>query len=290
MLRDFIKTIEENELEVYGIRVIKDGKRIAGHDFRPLSRHPIYSATKSFTSTAVGLALEEKKIDLEDSILTYVEELLPKDCPTEVKDNLNKITIKRLLMMSVSGYPFRPEGEDWLTYSLSIQLKNVENIAFHYSNIPAYLVGVILERALGQKLYDYLTPRLFEPLEIIHPDYMLCPQGHFYGASGMKLTVDELSRLGILYLQQGEWKGKQLLSPEWVREATAKQIETREGGYGYFFWRSRENGYRISGKWGQCCYVFPQKRLVIAYLSNLQDDGKSKLVSNCIYESIYHRL
>lgn len=290
MLKELIKTIERNHLEVYGVRVIQDGKLIASHDFKPVSRYPIYSATKSFTSTAVGLALAETKLSLEDSILNYLEEDLPETCSVEIKENLSKIAVKRLLTMSVSGYPFRPEGEDWLTYSLTVNLKDVDRIVFDYSNIPAYLVGVIIEKVVGQKLYEYLKPRLFEPLGINNPEYRLCPSGHFYGASGMRLTVEELSRLGQLYLQQGTWNGKQLFSQEWAGEATAKQIETSEGGYGYFFWRCQENGYRISGKWGQRCYVFPDKRLVITYLGNLQLDGESNILSHCMYESIYHRL
>jgi CubicO group peptidase (beta-lactamase class C family) len=290
MLNEFINTITNSNLEVHGITILQDSKLIACHDFIPVARHPIYSATKSFTSTALGIAMDETNISLEDNLLKYFEEDLPKDCTREMLENLSKITIKRLLTMSVYGYPFRPEGNDWLCYSLSVQLKDVEKEVFDYSNIPAYLVGVIVEKVVGQNLLTYLKPRLFEPLGIIDPECQVCPSGHFYGASGMYLTVEELAKLGQLYLRKGMWNGKQLLSSQWVQEATNKQIETREGGYGYFFWRCADNGYRISGKWGQRCYVYPDKNLVIAYLSNLYKDEDSKVVSRYVHEYIYSQL
>jgi CubicO group peptidase (beta-lactamase class C family) len=289
VLELFVDRIIEKKLELYGINIKQEGRLVGSHNFIPRVRHPIYSATKSFTSTAVGLAIEEKLLSQEDEILKYLEEDLPEDIPTETKNNLAKLTIKRLLTMSVPGYPFRPEGEDWLSFALSVPLSHVEREAFHYSNIPAYLVGVIVEKAVKQNLMDYLKPRLFEPLGITEPSCCFCPGGHFYGASGMSLTVEELSRLGQLYLQLGEWNGKQLLSPTWVEEATGKQIETREGGYGYYFWRCPDNGYLISGKWGQRCYVFPEKKLVITYMGNLQDNHDSEYVSKCMYETIYDK-
>lgn len=289
MLQELIKLISERQLQVYGIRVIQGGRLIGSYDFAPYERYPIYSATKSFTSTAVGLAMEESNLSLEDNILKYFEEDLPKDCSTAIKDNLEKITLKRLLTMSVNGYPFRPEGEDWLTYSLTLPLTEVDTEVFAYSNIPAYLTGVIVEKVVGLKLSDYLEKRVLTPLGINNAEFLSCPKGHTYGASGMRLTVDELARLGLLYLQQGQWKGKRILSAHWVQEATAKQINCKEGGYGYFFWRCQENGYQISGKWGQRCFIFPDKELVIAYLGNLQDNMDRRYLSQCIYETIVSR-
>ncbi len=290
MLKEFIKTVTENNLEVYGIRVMQDGRTIANHDFGPTNRHPIYSITKSITSTAVGIALNETNLSLDDSILKHLEEDIPEDCPTEIVDNLNIITIKRLLTMSVSGYPFRPEGENWLTYSLTVPLQSAEKRVFDYSNIPAYLVGVIVEKVVKQNLIEYLRPRLFEPLGIIDPVYQLCPSGHFYGGSGMYLTVEELSKVGQLYLQQGSWNGRIIIPSEWVREATRKQIDTREGGYGYFIGRCPNNGYRMSGKAGQRCFVVPDKNLVVACLSNLQGNEETSIVDQCILETVIGRL
>jgi CubicO group peptidase (beta-lactamase class C family) len=324
LLKEFIDKVREQNWNIYGIEVFKDGRVIGRHDFVPEARHPIYSATKSFTSTALGIAAREGLISVDEPILKYLEQELYKE-PQEVvhkelqeglhqelhmefqegfhqelhqelqeglhqkvHNNLHKecsrefspeslealkLPVKRFLTMSVTGYPFRPEGPDWMQYSLSCKVGNPEP-RFHYSNIPAYLVGAAVENAVGGNLYDYLTSRLFEPLGIDKPVCRYSPEGHFYGASGMELTVHELSLLGQLYLQKGMYGGKRILSEAWVTEATDLQIMNREGGYGYYFWKYN-GGYGICGKNGQRCYVFPDKNLMITFLSDLPRESEA---------------
>lgn len=237
------------------------------------TRFPIYSATKTFTSTAAGIAAREGKFSVEAPLFDYVKNLVPTYATEHQKEILKKLTIERLLTMSVKGYPFRPEGDNWLEYSLLFPLEDVEPREFSYSNISAYLVGVALEQAVGEHLVSYLTPRLFEPFEIYNPVYGSCPSGHFYGASQMELTVAELGRLGQLYLNLGQWKGERILTEDWVKEATSVKTPCREGGYGYFIWKY-EDGYRISGKWGQRCFVFPETGLTVTYLSDMQSGSE----------------
>lgn len=190
---------------------------------------------------------------------------------------------KRVYIVAVKGYPFRTESEDWLTEALLCPLTDVEAPEFNYSNIPAYLVGVALEKAVGEHLAAFLTPRLFEPLEIHNPVYGNCPAGHFYGASQMELTVEELGRLGLLYLKKGEWNGTRILTEEWVMEATSVKTACREGGYGYFIWKYKD-GFRITGKWGQRCFVFPDTGITATYLSDMQQQSEdlTAAVMECI--------
>ena len=186
--------------------------------------------------------------------------------------------------MSVPGYPFRPSGESWLRDSLSIPLPDAAEPAFHYSNISAYLVGVAAANALGEDLYDYLQRRLFSPLNIIDPPYARCPDGYFYGASSMELTVNELSRIGMLLANGGTYAGKRLISEKYVKEATSVQQMNREGGYGYFIWKYKD-GFSINGKWKQKCYVLPDKSLMVTFLSNIQDkcDGLTASMEKNIF-------
>ena len=258
-----VRKLEEKRFPVHGIELFLDGTVIAKRSFQADVRYPVYSATKSVTSTAVGLAVAEGKMQLQDPLAAY----LPSSALAQMREAQRtafvRLPIPRFLTMSIPGYPFRPEGSDYLAYS----------------NIPAYLTGVAVANAVGMHLADYLRPRLFAPLGIQDPVFQDSPEGYFYGASGMQLTVHELSLLGQLYLQQGNWQGSQLLSKEWVREATSCQITNREGGYGYYFWRYGA-GFRISGKWGQRCLIFPKGSrctdgsvyahdLMITYLSDL---------------------
>jgi len=267
---ELVESIEKNHWPVFGLEIRKNGKLMYSYGDTGEGRYPIYSATKSFVSTAAGIAVKEGMFSVKESVYEYLKSEVPAYATSAQKETLKKLTIERLMTMSVKGYPFRPEGDDWLTYSLLYPLTDAETSEFNYSNIPAYLVGVALEKATGEHLAEYLKPRLFEPLGILKPVYTNCPTGHFYGASGMELTVEELGRLGELYLYGGEWNGDRILTEEWVREATSVKTSCREGGYGYFIWKYKD-GFRITGKWGKRCFVFPKIGVVITYLSDMQE-------------------
>lgn len=281
--RNLIATIEQNHWTVYGLEIRKNGELLRAYGGTKDTRYPIYSATKSFVSTAAGIAVKEGKFSVQESIYEYLKSEVPVYATATQKETLKKLTIERLMTMSVKGYPFRPEGEDWLTYSLLYPLEDAETPEFNYSNIPAYLVGVALENAVGEHLAEYLTPRLFELLEINNPVYGNCPAGHFYGASQMELTVEELGRLGQLYLNKGTWNGECILTEEWVKEATSVKTPCREGGYGYFIWKYKD-GFRITGKWGKRCFVFPKTGMTVTYLSDMQNNSEdlTEAVMKCI--------
>lgn len=305
MYTRLIEKIQTNGYQVHGIEIFRDGELVFTHHFAPDIRYPIYSATKAFTSTAVGLAVAEGKLSVDDPFSAYLEQKYVQYVPTKQREVFAKLPIRRFLTMSVPGYPFRPEGADWLQFALECPVDYEAAPVFDYSNIPAYLAGVAVEHAVGEHLGDYLKSRLFEPLGIQNPVYQKCPTGHFYGASGMELTVHELSLLGQLYLQKGQFQGQQILPEWWVKEATSVQQQNREGGYGYYFWKYGK-GYRISGKWGQRCLIFPAQAdgqeavtdgaenqcsgvpLMITYLSNMQSgSGKvAELIEKYILQSV----
>ncbi len=280
---ELVKTIEQNKWFVYGLEIRKNGELLHAYGDTKQTRYPIYSATKSFVSTAAGIAVKDGAFSVKESIYEYLKSEVPVYATVAQRENLKKLTAERLMTMSVKGYPFRPEGDDWLTYSLLYPLEDVETIEFNYSNIPAYLVGVALEKAVGAHLVPYLTPRLFEPLGIHEPVYGNCPAGHFYGASQMELTVEELGRLGQLHLNKGTWNGERILTEDWVKEATSVKTPCREGGYGYFIWKYKD-GFRITGKWGKRCFVFPKTGIAVTYLSDMQNNSEdlTDAVMKCI--------
>lgn len=265
----FVEDIKTNNWNVFGVEVYVDGKLLHSYGDTTDTRYPIYSATKTITSITVGMAADEGKLDINKSILEYLPPDVVNSMSQKQIEIYKKITTKNLLTMSVSGYPFRPEGESWLVNALNylISLKG----EFSYSNISAYLAGVVASCAVGEDLYQYLDRKLFEPLGIIKPTYERCPDGYFYGASMMELTVHELSKIGLLLYNNGVYEGNRILSEEYVREATKVQQMNREGGYGYFIWKYRD-GYSINGKWKQKCYVLPKEKLVITYLSHIEED------------------
>ena len=148
---------------------------------------------------------------------------------------------------------------------------------FVYNTAATYMLSAILQKLTGQTLLDYLTPRLFDPLGIVGATWETCPRGISTGGFGLNIKTEDIAKFGQLYLQQGAWNGQQLLSPEWIDEATRKHIDNDNvavewrQGYGYQFWRCRHNAYRGDGAFGQFCIVLPEKDLVVAITSGTND-------------------
>ena len=203
-----------------------------------------------------------------------------------LKKAFQKLSIERFLTMSVPNLPFRLQGDDWYSYIENLDADYEAAPDFCYSNICAYLVGVATENAVKKPLMQYMKDKLFDPLEMEIPNYMKDPYGHFYGASGMRLQVKELSKLGILYLQNGRFKNTQVIPVDWIKESSSGKIKNREGGYGYFIWRYH-SGYRISGKWGQRSIVVPEKDIVLTYLSDLQENEQSDKMDVMVKEFLF---
>ena len=211
-------------------------------------------------------------MDLNRSILYYLpHKNVSKMAPVQ-KETFGNITIQRLLTMSVEGFPFRPEGESFLDFALSCEIRNPEERVFAYNNISAYLVGVALSEALGRDPGNFIEEKILRPLQIDRYEYARCPEGYFYGASGMKLTVNELSRIGFILYNGGTYHGERIVSEEYVKQATSIRQMNREGGYGYFFWKYRD-GSSISGKWKQKCYILPKSGIMITFLSDIREDS-----------------
>lgn len=267
----FIKDIKDNNWNVFGVELYKKGELInIWGDTSGL--HEIYSATKGVVSIAVGIAYDEGRIDFDKSILEY----LPKDRINSLSEKqherFEKISVRRLLTMSVKGFPFRPEGEDWLDFSLSADIEPDENW-FNYSNIPVYIICVALTNIFGCDLGEFIEKRIFAPMDITSFEYGRSPEGYFYGASNMLLSVHDLSKFALLLYNKGVYNGTRIVSEEYVNLATSVQMMNREGGYGFYFWRYR-SGFSINGKWKQKCYIIPKQEIIITYLSHIEDDSQ----------------
>jgi CubicO group peptidase (beta-lactamase class C family) len=273
----FTAAIENNAWNVHGVQVYLNGKLL--HQWGDTSGlYPIYSATKSILSIAVGIAADEGRLNLNTPVLEYLpEEAVSRMTPDQQKAYAS-ITLHRLMTMSVRGFPFRPEGESWLAYSLACPLKRPELPVFDYSNIPAYLTGVALTHATGMDAGQLIEERILAPLGITEYRLGRCPDGYFYGASHMELSVESLSKIGLLMANGGQFGGQRIVSEAYVQAATAVQQRNREGGYGYYFWKYRD-GFSINGKWKQKCYVLPKEDLVICYLSHIEEETSDLKVS-----------
>lgn len=274
----FVKDIKDNNWNVFGAEVYQNGE--LKHSYGDTTGlHEIYSATKTVLSVAVGIVYDEGLIDLDRPILDYLPEDKCRALPQKQYDCFKKISVRRLLTMAVKGFPFRPDGApNWLDFSLACEIEDPDRIEFDYSNISPFLIGVALTEILGSDLGEFIEKRIFAPMDITSFKYGRAPEGYFYGASHMLLSVHDMSKFGLLLYNKGVYNGKRIISEEYVSLATSTQQMNKEGGYGFYTWRYR-GGFSIVGKWKQKCYVLPQKGLVITYLAHIEDDSHDLLES-----------
>lgn len=288
-LSSFIQTA--GPLRALGVVVSQNGEQIARHTWDGACRRNVYSASKSFTSAAVGIALKEGLLSLEERLT----EAFPKELPQQVPENLQKATVRDLLTMCL-GQPesflmgdFRPyyPERNWVKLSLAQPFTDPPGTRFVYNNVGPYLAGVLVQRRAGCDLVHYLMPRLFEPMDIQLPTWENDPQGLTFGAGGLFLTLDELHKFGLLYLQNGRWNGKQLVPEAWVAESTKKQADNGGYGYGYLFWGGPQGSFRADGKYGQFSILLRDKNAVVSIVAESRE--AEKLLA-AVFDHIYPQL
>ncbi|MBO4310383.1 MAG: DUF4298 domain-containing protein [Lachnospiraceae bacterium] len=275
----FKKDILKNSWKVYGAEIYEDGELAYSFGDTKENVHPIYSCTKSILAIAVGIALDLNKIDLQKNILYYIPEKYTSGLSDRQKEKWGKISLHRLMTMSVPGFPFRAPDDNYMDFSLNFEDFRVDDNSFEYSNIPAYLVGVALTEALGEDAWEFIKRKILKPLDITDAKCSRCSKGYFYGASGMEMSVNDLSRIGLLLMNGGLYNRQRIVSEEYVKKATSVLQMNREGGYGYYIWKYRD-GFSINGKFKQKCYILPKQKRIITYLADIEDG------SNVLRESM----
>lgn len=276
------------DLNVLGIKVTQNDALIAQWQSEYECRRNVYSAAKSFTSCAVGFAIQEGLLSLDEKLT----DAFPKDLPEHVNENLRKATVRDLLTMclgqehsSLMGDQ-RPlyEEDDWVKLSLAIPFIYEPGTHFVYNNVGPYLAGVLVQRRAGCDLVSYLTPRLFSHLGIKRPTWEIDPLGNTFGAGGLFLTLTELHKFGLFYLNKGKWDGKQLLNENWIAESTKQQTCAP---YGYLFWRGEYNSYRADGKYSQLSIVLPDKNAVVSVVAECR---KGEMLMRSLYDDVIAHL
>lgn len=280
-------------LRALGVVVSQNGKEIARHTWEGACRRNIYSATKSFTSAAVGIAVREGLISLDEKLTDAFAE----DLPEEVSENLQKATVRDLLTMCLGqekGFLMgadRPyyEETNWTKLALAQPFVYEPGTHFVYNNSGPYLAGMLVQRRAGCDLVHYLMPRLFQPMGIQLPTWETDPLGNNFGAGGLFLTLDELHKFGLLYLQEGNWNGKQLVPADWVAESTSKQVENGRDahGYGYLFWGGDKGSFRADGKYGQFTILMRDKNAVVTIVAECRSQHQ---LLRAVFDSIYPQL
>lgn len=292
---DFVKSVDKNINTLHSYMIVRHGNVISEGWWKPEAadkQHILNSLSKSFTSTAIGLAIKEGKLNLDDPLLKF----FPADAPAEPSDNLKAIKVRDLLTMSC-GHDTEPKsvgGAPSVKQFLAHPVLHKPGTHFQYNTMGTYTLSAIITKVTGQTVLDYLKSRLFEPLGIENPKWDSSPEGNSLGGYGLYILTEDIAKFGQLYLQKGKWNGKQLVPEEWVTQATSKQIPNDaeshskigadwKEGYGFQFWQCRHNAYRGDGAGGQLCVVIPDKDVVIAITA---DTGNMQGELDAIWDNL----
>ena len=278
-IRDFVETANRNVDTMHSFMLVRHGHVIAEGWWKPEAAdkpHILHSLSKSFTSTAVGMAVAEGKLSIDDPVTKF----FPDELPAEQSAKLKMMRVRDLLTMS-TGHQEEPKftpDTRWVKSFLAHPVPHKPGAHFQYNSPATYMCSAIVQKVTGEKVVDYLKPRLFEPLGIENPEWAESPQGVSVGGWGLKVKTEDIAKFGQLYLQKGQWNGKQLIPASWVEMATSKQVSNGsdpskdwDQGYGFQFWRCRHNAFRGDGAFGQFCVVIPEQDAVVAITANCKD-------------------
>ncbi|HRE79598.1 MAG TPA: serine hydrolase [Opitutaceae bacterium] len=282
---DWIQNLEERVDAVHSIMIVRHGHVIAEGWWAPYTAsdpHMMFSLSKSFASTGIGLAVTEGKLSVDDTVLSF----FPDEAPSAPSAQLQAMRVRDLLTMSTGqhedtlrSFPYS-SSESLVKTFLALPVAHKPGTHFVYNTPASFMLSAIVQKVTGQTLLDYLKPRLFAPLGIENPTWEASRLGVSMGGYGLSVRTEDIARFGQLYLQQGQWEGRSLLPASWVELATAKQTSNGsspnsdwEQGYGFQFWRCRHGVYRGDGAHGQYCIVMPAYDTVIAITSGTRDMG-----------------
>lgn len=284
-LVEFVQALEQKVDAVHSFMLVRHGHVVAEGWWAPYAAHEphmMFSLSKSFTATAIGLAVAEKRLSIDDPVLSF----FPDEAPAEPSANLRAMRVRDLLIMStghhqedIRAFPFE-SSESLVRKFLSLPVTHKPGTHFVYNTPGSFMLSAIVQKVTGQTAAEYSRARLFAPLGIAQPEWDASRQGISYGGFGLNLRTEDIAKFGQLYLQKGQWQGRAILSEAWVERATSRQTANGsspesdwEQGYGFQFWRCRHGFYRGDGAHGQFCIVMPQYDAVLVFTSGTREMG-----------------
>ena len=309
----YLAAVAESGQDLHSIMVVKDGNVVfdkwmsKGKENEP---HILNSVSKTFTSMAVGLAISEGRLSLEDKLV----DIFPEHCPENPSEYLKEINVEHLLTMNC-GHSTDPTrkvwdktGESWVKLFMEYPVTHKPGTIYCYNSLGTYVLSAIVQKVTGEKLADYLFPRLFRPLGINNVSWAESPEGINTGGWGLYLKTEDLAKMGLMILQKGQFNGRQVVPAEWIEAASAAQVPCVPAGmnsdeaykmkkvaktsdwmqgYGYQMWRSRYDSFRADGANGQYILIIPEKNAVVVTTADIQD---MQAELNLIWKHIYPAL
>ena len=280
--------------EIHSVMVLRHGKVIGEIYPSPIKveyMHTMYSASKTFIGTAVGLAIYDNRLRLNDRVALF----FPESLPQSISSNLAEMTVRDLLTMTSGIEPdwnMRNITPDWTKTYLG-KTVNRPGIDFKYDSMCTYMLSAIIQKATGMKVIDYLKMKIFNDMHITDVEWEESPEGYNTGGWGLHIQPESLAKFGILLTNNGKWNGKQLVPAEWVKAMTSSQQKTYACDYCYQTWRAEYPGsFRADGALGQYILMVPEKDIVVVITECTMIDGirQRNLVWNILMPAITDRV
>lgn len=294
----FIKTLNDNSLAMHDIIIARGESIVSEAYWKPFDRdfrHRQYSQTKSITALAVGFALQDGLLALDDPIEKYFPEYIS----DKTDYHLRTQTIRNMLMMATA---FSPEGwfgartDDRVRFYF--ENRNTDSVPggtfFRYDSSGTFVIGALVEKVTEMKLMDYLRIKLFSKIGVSDSAYMLeCPGGHSWSDSALICTPRDMLLIAKFVMNSGKWNGVQLLEKDFIKDATSVLIRNdyEEGidyegmGYGYYIWHARNRDFFFCGMGCQFSLCLPDKDMIL--ICNADNQGRNdarRIIFDAFYE------
>jgi CubicO group peptidase (beta-lactamase class C family) len=299
---DFLQRLEDNRLCMHSFLLLRHGKVISEGYWKPFhaeKKHRMYSVTKSFVSVAIGLMEGEGLLSLDDRVVRFFPEKLPKE---GVHPFIEEMTIRHLLAMTSAHEKTtykQMKDDDWVRTFFMVPPSHRSGQIFSYDTSATLTLTAIVEKISGMPFLDYMRPRVLDPIGFSRDAYCLkTPLGVSQGGSALLCTTRDLAKFALVCMNKGKWNGAQLIPEEYIRAATSRQVDTstltyvdEQQGYGYQFWLCRNNGFALLGMGGQVAICLPEHDLILVTTADLQPNPNGiQAIFDALWATIYPSL
>lgn len=295
---NFIKKLEDNKIPMHSILLARHGKLVSEAYYSPYEAntlHRMFSVSKSFTSIAIGLMAEEGKLSLDDPIVMYFPDKVPKN----IHPWIARMTIRDMLKMetcrSITTYKINTK-QDWVESFFTTEPSHEPGTLFYYDTSASHTLCALVERLSGMPMLDYLRERYLDQVGFSKEAYIIKdPFGVSMGGSGLMATPMDLMIFAMIIMNDGSLNGIEYLPKSYIKAAISHQTDTLMNGstleecqgYGYQFWRIQQEGFACYGMGGQLAICLPKYDLICVTTADTQGiQGGNQIIYNSLYDEL----
>ena len=293
---NFLERIDRQQTCMHGFLILRKGQIAAEGYWAPYtenSMHRMYSVSKSFVALAIGLMIDEGKLKLDDKVVKFFNDKVPENVHSYLAD----ATVRDLLMMASphSSTSYTRYDDDWAATFFNKQPSHPPGTIFAYDTSATVILNTIVERISGVPFLEYMRDKLLDPIGFSKDAWCIkTPEGTSWGGSGVICKLKDMAKLAYVCMNKGRWNNSQLISEEYIREATSKQIDNSilgHSGYGYQIWIEKENGFSFRGMGSQFAMCYPEKDFLFACIADTQGAVSTQSsVKDCFREEILGKI